>query len=91
MTVDNVSGFSAPLLDAKKQGIPVIAFDTVPDPSVRDPKIPYICYVGEDSFSAGQEVGRGADASFALAKGDRVVVLNHEAGNVSLTPPLQWA
>jgi simple sugar transport system substrate-binding protein len=85
VTVDNVSGFSAPLLDAKKQGIPVVAFDTVPDPSVRDPAIPYFCYVGEDSFSAGQEVGRGTDASFKIAKGDRVVVLNHEAGNVSLT------
>jgi simple sugar transport system substrate-binding protein len=85
ITVDNEEGFSAPLLDAKKQGIPVIAFDTVPDPSNPKPTIPYICYVGEDSFSAGQEVGRGALSSFKLASGDRVVVLNHEAGNVSLT------
>lgn len=85
ITIDNEEGFSAPLLDAKKQGIPVIAFDTVPDPSNPKPTIPYICYVGEDSFAAGQEVGRGALAVFKLASGDRVVVLNHEAGNVSLT------
>ncbi|HUI72645.1 MAG TPA: substrate-binding domain-containing protein, partial [Spirochaetia bacterium] len=85
VTVDDEQGFSAPLLDAKKQGIPVIAFDTVPDPSNPKPTIPYICYVGEDSRAAGQEVGRGALAAFKLASGDRVAVLNHEAGNVSLT------
>jgi simple sugar transport system substrate-binding protein len=85
VTIDDIEGFSAPLLDAKKLGIPVIAFDTVPDPNNPSPKIPYICYVGEDSFSAGQEVGRGAISSFNLASGNRVVVLNHEAGNVSLT------
>jgi simple sugar transport system substrate-binding protein len=85
VTIDSEQGFSAPLLDAKKQGIPVVAFDTVPDPSNPKPTIPYISYVGEDSFSAGQEVGRGALSSFNLARGDRVVVLNHEAGNVSLT------
>jgi simple sugar transport system substrate-binding protein len=85
VTVDNVEGFSAPLLDAKKLGIPVVAFDTVPDPANPKPSIPYISYVGEDSFTAGQEVGRGALAAFKLAAGDRVVVLNHEAGNVSLT------
>jgi simple sugar transport system substrate-binding protein len=85
ITIDDEQGFSAPLLDAKKQGIPVIAFDTVPDPSNPKPTIPYISYVGEDSFSAGQEVGRGALSRFNLARGDRVVVLNHEAGNVSLT------
>jgi simple sugar transport system substrate-binding protein len=85
VTVDNEEGFSAPLLDAKKQGIPVIAFDTVPDPANPKPTIPYIAYVGEDSFSAGQEVGRNAATLFKLGSGDRVVVLNHEAGNVSLT------
>jgi simple sugar transport system substrate-binding protein len=85
ITIDNVEGFAAPLQDAKKLGIPVIAFDTVPDPSNPSPTTPYICYVGEDSFVAGQEVGRGALAAFKLASGDRVVVLNHEAGNVSLT------
>jgi simple sugar transport system substrate-binding protein len=85
VTIDDEQGFSAPLLDAKKQGIPVVAFDTVPDPSNPKPTIPYISYVGEDSFSAGQEVGRGAVAVFKLANGDRVGVLNHEAGNVSLT------
>ncbi|MGA2974086.1 MAG: substrate-binding domain-containing protein [Spirochaetia bacterium] len=85
VTIDDEEGFSAPLLDAQKQGIPVIAFDTVPDPDNPSPKIPYICYVGEDSFAAGQEVGRGALTSFNLASADRVVVLNHEAGNVSLT------
>jgi simple sugar transport system substrate-binding protein len=85
VTIDDEQGFSAPLLDAKKQGIPVIAFDTVPDPDNPKPTIPYICYVGEDSFSAGQEVGRGALAAFKLASGDRVAVLNHEVGNVSLT------
>jgi simple sugar transport system substrate-binding protein len=85
VTVDDEQGFSPPLLDAKKQGIPVIAFDTVPDPSNPKPDIPYICYVGEDSFSAGQEVGRGALSAFSLGSGDRVAVLNHEAGNVSLT------
>lgn len=85
VTIDDEQGFSAPLLDARKQGIPVVAFDTVPDPSNPKPTIPYISYVGEDSFSAGQEVGRGALAVFKLASGDRVGVLNHEAGNVSLT------
>ncbi|HVO40263.1 MAG TPA: substrate-binding domain-containing protein [Spirochaetia bacterium] len=85
VTIDDEQGFSAPLLDAKKQGIPVIAFDTVPDPSNPKPTIPYISYVGEDSRSAGQEVGRGALSAFKLASGDRVAVLNHEAGNVSLT------
>jgi len=85
VTVDDEQAFSAPLLDARKQGIPVIAFDTVPDPSNPKPTIPYICYVGEDSFSAGQEVGRGALSAFKLGSGDRVGVLNHEAGNVSLT------
>jgi len=85
VTIDNEEGFSAPLLDAKKQGIPVVAFDTVPDPSNPKPTIPYIAYVGEDSFSAGQEVARNALTSFKLASGDGVVVLNHEAGNVSLT------
>jgi len=85
ITIDNEEGFAAPLQDAKKLGIPVIAFDTVPDPDNPSPNIPYICYVGEDSFAAGQEVGKGALAAFKLAGGDRVVVLNHEAGNVSLT------
>jgi simple sugar transport system substrate-binding protein len=85
ITIDNVEGFAAPLQDAKKLGIPVIAFDTVPDPDNPSPTTPYICYVGEDSFQAGQEVGKGALTAFKLASGDRVVVLNHEAGNVSLT------
>ncbi len=85
VTIDDEEGFSAPLLDAKKLGIPVVAFDTVPDPDNPSAKIPYISYVGEDSFQAGQEVGRGAISSFNLASGDRVVVVNHEAGNVSLT------
>lgn len=86
VTIDNVEGFSGPLLEAKKLGIPVIAFDTVPNPDNPDySKTPYFCYVGEDSFAAGQEVGRGGLSSFNLQRGDRVVVADHEAGNTSLT------
>jgi len=84
LTIHNVSGFSVPLLELKKQKIPVIAFDTVPDPSIQDPRIPYICYVGENSYNAGQSVAESTDNKFKLVKGDRIVVINHEAGNPSL-------
>lgn len=86
VTIDNVEGFSGPLNEAKRLGIPVIAFDTVPNPDHPDfTATPYMCYVGEDSFAAGQEVGRAGLSSFNLASGDRVVVADHEAGNTSLT------
>jgi simple sugar transport system substrate-binding protein len=85
VTIDDEAGFSGPLLDAQKLGIPVVAFDTVPDPENPKPTIPYISYVGESSFVAGQEVGRGALNFFKLASGQRVGILDQEAGNISLT------
>lgn len=85
VTIDDEQGFAPPLLEAQRLGIPVIAFDTVPDPNNRAADNPYFCYVGENSFPAGQEVGKAGLTAFKLQAGDRVVIVNHEAGNVSLT------
>lgn len=84
VTVDNANGFSAPLKEAQQQGIPVVAFNTIPSP-VDKSVDPYLGYVGQDNYVAGQGVGKEAASVFGLKSGDRVAVVNHEAGNTSLT------
>jgi simple sugar transport system substrate-binding protein len=83
VTVDNTNGFAAPLQEAQKLGIPVVAFNTVPQDADQS-KTPYLSYVGQDNLVAGEGVGKAAVKYFNLQKGDMVAVLNHEAGNISL-------
>lgn len=84
VTVDNANGFSAPLKEAAKDGIPVVAFNTIPNP-VSKSVDPYLGYVGQDNYTAGQGVAKEAIQVFGLQSGDRVAIVNHQAGNTSLT------
>jgi simple sugar transport system substrate-binding protein len=88
VTVDNTQGFAAPLQEAKRLGIPVIAFNTVPSPANLN-ETPYLGYVGQDNYVAGQGVARAAIRMFHLKAGDLVAIINHQAGNISLTSRAQ--
>ena len=88
VTVDNTPGFTAPLREAKHLGIPVIAFNTVPG-NANQELTPYLSYVGQDNYVAGQGVARAAVTLFHLTQGDSVGIVNHQAGNTSLTSRIQ--
>ncbi len=73
--------FSEPLQEARKQGVPVIAFNTKPsDKALRDN--PYLAYVGMDDLLAGKSLAERAIRT-GLIK-DRVMIAMHQAGHIGL-------
>ncbi len=84
VTVDNTRGFEAPLQEAQRLGIPVVAFNTTPN-TVNLKLTPFLSYVGQNNYTAGEGVAQAALAAFKLHSGDLVGIVNHQAGNTSLT------
>jgi simple sugar transport system substrate-binding protein len=83
-TVLNPTGFSAALKRAAAAGIPVVAVNAVPDNN--DPAInPYLSYIGQSNRDAGVGIAQQAVKSFKLKAGDKVVVVDQEPFNISLT------
>lgn len=87
VTVPSASAFAAPLREAKQDGVPVIAFNTVPK-GTPSSKVPYLGYVGQNNFIAGEDVAKHAIKVFGLHKGEVVAGVNHQSGNISLTQRL---
>lgn len=84
LTVTSDTAFSSALQQAKKDGIPVVAINTVP--TNNNPKVnPYLAYVGQDNYQAGLGAGKEAINLFGLTSGNTVGVIDHEPFNISLT------
>lgn len=81
LSVADDQAFSAGLVEAKKQGIAVVAFNTRPNESARKNN-PYLAFVGMDDHLSGQRI-----AQKTLSKGvvkNRAMVAIHQAGHVGL-------
>ncbi|MCY0900391.1 MAG: substrate-binding domain-containing protein [Firmicutes bacterium] len=81
-TIPSNTAFSSALNQAKRDGIPVIAMNTAPPESAKNP---YLAYVGQSNYSAGVGSGQTAIRMFHLKAGDTVAVVDHEPFNISLT------
>jgi len=76
-----------PLREAIKNGVPVVAIN-VRDPRPNDERIPYLVYVGEDSFQMGVTEARGVIDKFIEIYGrapKRAIFLNHAPGVLCLS------
>jgi simple sugar transport system substrate-binding protein len=82
-TIPNAQAFSAPIQQAVKKGIPVIAVNAREEHR-NAVALPYSAYVGQDEIASGKKVGERAIEIFSLKSGDNTVVLNHEPGVSSL-------
>lgn len=81
-TIPSSRAFSTDLQTAESKGISVIAMNTAP---MESSKNPYLSYVGQPNYQAGFGSGQEAIKLFNLKKGDTVVVDDHEPTNISLT------
>jgi simple sugar transport system substrate-binding protein len=82
-TIPNAQAFSAPIQQAVKKGIPVIAVNAREEHR-NAIALPYAAYVGQDEYASGKQVGERSIQSFGLKSGDNTVVLIHEPGVSSL-------
>ena len=81
LSIPDDQAFSRSLKEAKKQGIPVIAFNTRPNAHA-NANNPYLAFIGMDDIIAGQKLASEISATNGLK--DRVVVAIHQAGHVGL-------
>jgi simple sugar transport system substrate-binding protein len=89
-TVTDATSFSSALQTAAKDGIPVVVFNSAPTASgVPTSANPYLAYLGQQNYSAGEGLATEAASEFSLAKGASVIVIDHEPTNISLTQRLQ--
>jgi len=82
-----------PLRDAVSKGIPVVALN-VRDPRPDDERIPYLVYVGEDSYEMGVVEAKGVIEKFVEIYDrppKRAIFLNHAVGVLCLTDRGQGA
>jgi simple sugar transport system substrate-binding protein len=89
-TVTDPTAFSSALQTAAKDNIPVVVFNSAPtangQPSATNP---FLAYIGQQNYSAGQGLAQEAVKEFHLVKGATVVVVDHEPTNISLTQRLE--
>lgn len=81
------------LLRAIDQGIPVVAIN-VRDPRPEDERIPYLVYVGEDSYQMGVTEATGVINKFVEIYGrppKRAIFLNHAVGVLCLVERAEGA
>lgn len=89
-TVTDATSFSSALQTAAKDNIPVVVFNSAPTASgAPSAANPYLAYLGQQNYSAGQGLATEAASEFSLSKGSSVVVIDHEPTNISLTQRLQ--
>jgi len=81
-TIPSDTAFSQALQTAASDNIPVIAMNTAPPESAQNP---YLAYIGQPNYQAGQGSAEEAITLFHLRAGDTVVVVDHEPTNISLT------
>jgi simple sugar transport system substrate-binding protein len=80
LTITAVEPLDEPVRRAVKAGIPVIAVN-VEDPREFPEKMPYLGYIGQNEYMAGQGLAQGMLKEF---KPKRAVIGNHEVGHVGL-------
>jgi simple sugar transport system substrate-binding protein len=89
-TVTDGTSFSSALQTAAKDNIPVVVFNSAPTASGAPSSAnPYLAYIGQQNYSAGEGLATEAAKEFSLAKGASVVVIDHEPTNISLTQRLE--
>jgi simple sugar transport system substrate-binding protein len=89
-TVTDATSFSSALQTAAKDNIPVVVFNSAPTASGAPTSAnPYLAYVGQQNYSAGEGLATEAATEFSLSKGASVIVIDHEPTNISLTQRLQ--
>src|SRR5579875_2275303 len=89
-TVTDPTAFSSALKTAAKDGIPVVVFNSAPTASGQPSATnPFLAYIGQQNYSAGQGLAQEAVREFGLSKGAAVVVVDHEPTNISLTQRLE--
>jgi len=88
-TVTDATSFSSALKTAAKDGIPVVVFNTAPTASGAPTAAnPYLAYIGQQNYSAGQGLAQEAVKTFGLNKSSNVVVIDQEPTNISLVQRL---
>ncbi|MCW1300600.1 MAG: sugar ABC transporter substrate-binding protein [Candidatus Parvarchaeota archaeon] len=80
VTMIDATAETAPLDRAIAEGIPVIAVN-VPDPRPAPKAVPYLLYIGDSEYLAGQTAARYALSQFKIV---RAVVASHEITNEGL-------
>jgi simple sugar transport system substrate-binding protein len=88
-TVTDPTAFSSALKTAARDGIPVVVFNSAPTASGEpNSENPYLAYIGQQNYSAGEGLAEEAVKYFGLSKGASVVIVDHEPTNISLTQRL---
>lgn len=80
VTMIDATAETAPLDKAIAEGIPVIAVN-VPDPRPAPKAVPYLLYIGDSEYLAGQTAARYALSQFKITG---AVIANHEISNEGL-------
>ena len=89
-TVTDATSFSSTLKTAAKDGIPVVVFNSAPTANGQPSSTnPFLSYIGQQNYSAGQGLAQEAVKEFGLKSGAKVVVVDHEPTNISLNQRLQ--
>ncbi|HTV10617.1 MAG TPA: substrate-binding domain-containing protein [Acidimicrobiales bacterium] len=89
-TITDPTAFGSALQTAAKDNIPVVVFNSAPTASgAPSATNPFLSYIGQQNYSAGQGLANEAVTDFSLTKGATVVVVDHEPTNISLTQRLQ--
>ena len=89
-TVTDATSFSSVLKTAAKDGIPVVVFNSAPTANGKPSSTnPFLAYIGQQNYSAGQGLAQEAVREFGLKAGAKVVVVDHEPTNISLNQRLQ--
>jgi simple sugar transport system substrate-binding protein len=89
-TVTDATSFSPVLKTAAKDGIPVVVFNSAPTANGQPSSAnPFLAYIGQQNYSAGQGLAQEAVKDFGLRSGAKVVVVDHEPTNISLNQRLQ--
>lgn len=90
-TITDPTAFSSALKTAAKDNIPVVVFNSAPTASGAPTATnPYLAYIGQQNYSAGQGLAQEAIKEFHLVAGasNEVLVVDHEPTNISLTQRL---
>lgn len=84
------TSYSSALSSAQSAGIPVVAVNAAPTNSGKpDANNPYLAYIGQPNFNAGQGSAEEGIKLWQLKSGDTVAVVDHEPTNESLTQRLE--
>ncbi len=88
-TVTDPTAFSSALKTAAADHIPVVVFNSAPTANgLPNAANPYLAYVGQSNYSAGVGAAHEAVSEFHLKSGAKVIVIDHEPTNISLTQRL---